>query len=171
MKLSGICANGVPRTIRIPQELQPFQHLAAKVPHFTEIYQNSPNFTIWSGISLKSHPKCENYDFSRSGLTLVIPELICLSRTYVIPQVFHGLGRLSAASACGMGFPRFQEIHWNHRKCVNSHNLLILKKILNSNRIRASGPFRIVDIPKELLMFSRLGRRRSGKPINSHKML
>ncbi len=56
-------------------------------------------------------------------------------------------------------------------KCVNSHNLLILKKILNSNRIRASGPFRIVDIPKELLVFSRLGRRRSGKPLNSHKML
>ena len=40
---------------------------------------------------------------------------------------------------------------------------------MNSNRIRASGPFRIVDIPKELLVFSRLGRRRSGKHINFSK--
>ncbi len=62
MKLCGIFVNGVPRTIRIPEELQSFQHLAAKVPNLTEIYQNTPDFTIRGGISPKSHPKCENHD-------------------------------------------------------------------------------------------------------------
>ena len=53
-------------------------------------------------------------------------------------------------------------------KAVKSQIFVILGENQYFNRNRASGPFRIVDIPKELLVFSLLGRRRSGKPLNSN---
>ena len=54
-------------------------------------------------------------------------------------------------------------------KAIKSQIFVILGGNQYFNRNRASGPFRIVDIPKELLVFSLLGRRRSGKPLNFNK--
>jgi len=52
-EFNGFWANGVPRIVEIPWEIQSFQHLATKVPHLTELHQKSPNFIISSEISLK----------------------------------------------------------------------------------------------------------------------
>jgi hypothetical protein len=78
---------------------------------------------------------------------------------------------LSAASGRGEGVPRFPR---------NPLELLKIYKFVDfndfpgifriPNRNGASGPFRIVDIPKELLVFSLLGRRRSGKPLSFIKL-
>ena len=85
MKFNGILENGVSRIIGIALELQAFQHLATKVPHFNEMYQKSPIFLTFTDIPLKSHPKCGKGDSSRSGMISMIPELIPPSRIYVIP--------------------------------------------------------------------------------------
>ena len=68
-------------------------------------------------------------------------------------------------------FRDFQEIYWNYGESYKFTDFCdFMRKINIPNRNRASGPFRIVDIPKELLVFVLLGRRRRGKPLNFNNM-
>ena len=60
-------------------------------------------------------------------------------------------------------FRDFQEIYWNYGEIYKFTDFCYFKGEFNIfNRNRASGPFRIVDIPKELLVFPFLGRRAAG---------
>ena len=67
MKFNGILANGVSRISEIPLELQAFQHLAAKIPHFTGTYQQSHLLHLLLEFHQKITPNAEMMIFEDLG--------------------------------------------------------------------------------------------------------
>ena len=117
------------------------------------MYQNSPNFTIRSGISPKSHPKCENHDFWWSGLILVIPELISPLQNLCNSLGFSWSGQVSCVPwGARTDFWNFSAIYW---KCWNSHKIMesleISGKFKHFSKFSGFCIFRAIDPPKPLI--------------------
>ena len=92
----------------------------------------------------------------------MIHELISPSMTYVIPYVFHGLGRFPVSrGARGREFAisqQFTGILEIHMKMLNFWKFQLKSRIsvnLVDFAFQGNPPSRIVDIPKELFVVSR----------------
>ena len=146
-----------------------YNHSSTGPPKYlilAEFTKNSLNFTISGRIPLKlignakymfltipagSGDPCEELPL------LNLCNLLCFTRPGHVVRSHWARRGISAISKKLTGITG---------ESVNSQILMILGEINTFSRNCASGPFRIVDNPEEILMFSLLGRRTTAKSIN-----